>query len=435
MTTPTMRRTFPVIARTPAIAVGFFVALFFLAWFRLSGAERGTMWAEDASIFSARALDPSQLTLGIFTPYAGYTHAVPQAIASFVWWAIPTSDVAVAFTAASCAVAAGVGVLIYFLTGHWRLHPAARVALGSVSVLAPGLAYEVLGNLANIHWLLLWLTPFLFLARPRSWVSSVLLGIVAFFTVATEIQSAVFSPLLIWRLRDRRRWPIIVGAAAGAAFQASAYLQSTGGRGAGHPSLSTLVDGYFLQAPLVALTGTGQGASALVGYSGWDIAYLSIVPFVIGAVWFILNRRRPAALVVVALFGASVAIWAAGFWLNFFPQFDFSTMDPGTLKGGVPLLRYSIVPIMLLWALIALGAGSARDRRLGAKGIATLLLMASVFAFSYRVDDHSAREMGPTWSPEIGRAEVQCDIGTTEDVVIPVAPATWSVEVPCDEVE
>ncbi len=435
MTTPTTRRSYPVAARTAAIAVGFFLSLFLLAWFRLSGSERGTMWAEDASIFSARALDPSQLTVGIFTPYAGYTHAVPQAIASIVWWAIPTSDIAVAFTAASCAVAAGVGVLIFFLTAHWRLHPAARVALGAVSVLAPGLAYEVLGNLANIHWLLLWLTPFLFLARPRTWITAVLLGVVAFFAVSTEIQSAVFAPLLLWRVLDRRRWPIFAGAAAGAAFQAWAYLGSTGGRGAGHPSLTTLVDGYFLQAPLVALTGTGQGASALVGYSGWDIAYLSIVPFALGGVWFILNRRRPAALVVLALFGASAAIWSAGFWLNFFPQFDFAAMEPGTLIGGVPLLRYSIVPIMLLWALVALGAGSSRDNRLGAKGIATLVMMASIFAFSYRVDDLSARELGPTWSPEVSRAEIQCELGTTEDVIVPVAPATWTVSVPCDEVD
>ena len=185
----------------------------------------------------------------------------------------------------------------------------------------------------------------------------------------------------------------------------------------------------------MALTGTPQGASALVAYSGWDVAYLAIVPFLIGGVWFCLNRGRPGILVVLALIGASAAIWTAGFWVNFFPQFDFATMDAGTLAGGVPLLRYAIVPIMLLWSLVILGLGSARDGRLGGAGIAVLVLVAATFASAYHVDDHSAREAGPTWSPEIAHAENECSLPGVEDVKVNVAPATWSLDLPCDDVE
>ncbi len=407
---------------------------FLLAWFRLTGTERGALWAEDAAIFSARALDPSLLTAGIFTPYAGYTHALPQIIASAIWTVIPAEHVAIATSAASCLVAASVGALVFRLTDHWRIHPASRVALASISVLSPGLAYEALGNLANLHWLLLFLSPFLFLAAPRSWWGSAALAVVALLVVATEIQAAVFAPLLLWRLRAPKRWPLYAGAAIGALIQAWAFLNFDKTRGdGGRPSPAALVDGYFLQAPLSAFTGSGKGSSALVAYSGWDVAYVALVPFLAAAVvygW----RRRSRALLVTALLGASVVIWGAGFWLNFYEQFDFAKMGSETLAGGVPLLRYSIVPIMLLWAVVALAVGGRADGRLGGAGIATLVIMASVFAASYHVDDGAARGNGPTWGPEVENAARICssDAGIVT-VTVPAAPDGWFVDLPCDD--
>jgi len=252
--------------------------------------------------------------------------------------------------------------------------------------------------------------------------------------VATEIQSAVFAPLLLWRLRARKRWPLYAGAATGAVIQARAFLDFDETRGdGGHPSPAALIDGYFLQAPLSAFTGSGKGSSALVAYSGWDVAYMALVPFLAAAVvygW----RRRSRALLATALLGASVVIWGAGFWTNFFEQFDFASMPFETLAGGVPLLRYSIVPIMLLWAIVALAVGGRADGRLGGAGIAALVIMGSVFAASYHVDDGAARGNGPTWSTEVEDAARACtsDVGVAS-VTVPVTPDGWFVDLPCED--
>lgn len=348
-----------------AAPVLIFVVALALAWGRLDGANRGAMWAEDGNIFSQRALDPSLQTAGLLTPYAGYTHAVPQLIASVTWALVPIEKVAIAFTAASCATAAAVAALIWVFTRSWRLNVPGRLLLCLITVLVPGLNYEVLGNLANIHWFLLWLSPFMFWFVPRRWWSAVAVGVLAFFVVATEIQALIFAPFMLWKAKDRRRWPLYAGAIAGAIVQMSAYFQNSPSRGDGQRSVPAAIMGYFVQVPLTALTGTGQSASAAVGFSGWMIAYIAILPFVAAGV-IVAMRSRRSLIVVATLILASFLLWTAGFLVNFLAPFDFSAMNADTLKAGIPLLRYCIVPMMFLLALVALAVGANRDAfRLG----------------------------------------------------------------------
>ena len=409
-----------------------------LAWFRLPAESRDTFWAEDARIFSERALDPGLLPWSVFTAYDGYVHALPQMIALALWNAlpIPVDSMALAFTAAACAITAAVAAGIYLLTAQWGLNIAGRLMLAFTTVLVPGLSYEVLGNLANAHWFLLWLAPFLFLARPKSWWTAALLGVITFVVLTSEVQSALFTPLLLWRIADRKRWPMIVGALAGGLVQGIAVLG--GGRntwGQGYPSPISILDGYALQVPLMGLSGTAQSASVIVAYSGWAAAFAALLPFALCAIWWAWGSPQRALLAAGVLF-ASLTIWTAGYALNQASAFDFSTADRATLLSSVPLLRYAIVPLMLLYAFIGLAIGREKLSRTSFRTIvagAVALLCLAVFAVNYRVDVPTARQAGPTWSAGLEKARADCvDLADSAPIEIRIAPVQyWTIRTAC----
>lgn len=425
------RRRWPLSITALMIALGCALA----AWGRLPGGARGTMWAEDGQFFSQRALHPELLTAWIFTPLDGYSHAIPQSTALLLWALVPIDRMALAFTAAACLIAGAVAACVFILTAHWRLGTASRLLLALTTVLAPTLAYEVLGNLTNVHWLLLWLTPFLFLARPRSMWSSVGWGVVAFAIMASEIVAVMFIPLLLWRVRDGRRWPIVIGVLAGTGVQLIAFLGGSRLRSTESPSIASVIQGFFLQVPLSGIAGTGQGASALVGYSGWMIAYAALVPFVLCAAWFAQRSPRRWALVGVFV-GGAVVIWSVGFAVNYVTYQDFASYTQNDLLAGIPILRYAAVPILFLFAVAALAVRAhddGRRRRLTPVAVGVLVLSLTVFAASYRVEDRPWRAAGPYWAPTIEDARASCAEDGIGEASVPIAPQGigWHVDIPC----
>lgn len=423
----------PWLRRLAPVAV--FVVATALAWSRMSEVYRATMWAEDAQVFSARALDAAQLPWWIFTPYDGYMHALPQGIAIALWGVVPIDAMAVAFAAAACVVAGAVAGLVYALTASWTIGLPARLLLAATTVLVPGLTYEVLGNLANVHWFLLWLAPFLFLAQPRAWWSAALLGLLAFVVLTTEVQAVLFLPLLLWRFRDRRRWLIAGGAALGAVVQAVAVLGGGRAPNEGRPSILSVVNGYVMQVPLLGLAGTGEGASAIVAYSGWIAAYIALVPFALCAGYVAVGEpRRRNLLVVAGVLTASFVIWTGGYALSRSSGVMFSTADRATLLEGIPLLRYAIVPLMLLFLVVALAAGRASAAGVRSVTVAILVLSAALFVAHFRPDVDVPREEGPTWAAGLEQARAECARDGAVTAPVRVAPlyGTWIVPMPCE---
>jgi hypothetical protein len=422
-----------------ALAVFIFAAV--AAWFRLPAAARDTFWAEDARIFSERVLDPGHLPWLVFTSYDGYVHALPQTVAFLLWhgFPIPVDMMAQAFTAAACAIAGAVAAGIYLLTQPWGLNVAGRLLLALTTVLVPGLNYEVLGNIANAHWLLLWFAPFLFLARPRRWWSAALVGVLAFVVLTSEVQAALFTPLLLWRIKDRFRWPMVVGALAGGLIQGIALLG--GGRqtwGRSFPSVTSVLDGYAVQVPLLGISGSQQAASTIVAVSGWSAAFAALLPFILCAVWFAWGSRRRAVL-AAGIFVSSLAIWAAGYALNQASVFDFTAAQDLAALTYIPLLRYAMVPLMLLYATVGLAAGRARLRPASLQaGVATALvvLCVALFAVNYRVNLPTVRSAGPTWAEGLEVAQQECDrFGADHRVEIPIAPVVyWTLRIDCHHI-
>ncbi len=402
------------------------------AWLRLDGV-RGVMWAEDANVFTQRAATPSLQSASILTPYAGYTHSLPQLLANIIWATVRAEHVAVATTAACCVVAGMVAAAIFVLTARWPLTTWTRATVALITVLAPAVQVEVLGNLANLHWLLLWLAPFLFLYRPRSWVSACISAVAAFLVVTTEIQSLAFAPLLGLWLGERRRWPVVFAVLGGAATQVIALIGNDVTRGAGERPWAVIAQVYALQVPLTAVVGSTDGAAALIAASGWIVAAGAVVPFLLVAV--ALARRSTFEALLTAIFvGGSLILWVAGFGINYFEDFNYVAMSPAELVPNIQTLRYAVVPIMLLLATLAMIASRRRQRE--SPRLRTwfppLIVCVTIFAIAFSSGSHGFREGGPNWRAEIATAEAQCDVHSgAYEVTISAAPTNWGVTVPC----
>jgi hypothetical protein len=103
----------------------------------------------------------------------------------------------------SVLVVGAVGALVFICSRQIVPWLPARISIAALAALIPTAPIEVLGNTANLHWYLLWLTPWLLMARPSSRLASWFFGAVALAIALTEIQVVIFLPLIAWRFRDR----------------------------------------------------------------------------------------------------------------------------------------------------------------------------------------------------------------------------------------
>lgn len=399
------------------------VVLAAAAWLRLDPLTRGTIWAEDGRNFLAGALRGES----VFTPYEGYAHVVPRMLAELTVQLVAVPDYAVAMTALTVIVAAGIGLLVFGVTASLGISRGARAGLAAMTVLAPALTTEVSGNAANLHWMFLWLGPWLMLARPTTWVRSVLLGVVAFLAAATEIQLLLFIPLLMVNFRDRLRWPLAAGAILGAMVQVIAFLIDERTRQTDHPSVLSAMHGYALQVggggwmtPLAPLT-------SAVADHGWWIAYALLVPFALAAVWLLVTSPD-LRIVVVALVIGSVVLWTAGFMLNLGSSAEFGAATPEQIRT-IGSLRHAVVPSMFLLAIAVLAADRVR-RVVGVLIVATLIVVAGL---SFDGRGHSLRSVGPSWADAVAEARTTCERTEVTSIAIQTAPNAphWVLPVSC----
>ena len=213
-----------------SLAVG--AAASVLAWLRLDGRTRGVVWAEDGMFLQDR-LEAGPL-ISLVDPYGGYLHLVPRAIVE-VAALVPLQDYAVAVTGLCCLTVGAVAGLVHACSRDVVESRAARVVLGLVTVLVPTAAAEVLGNTANLHWFLLWLTPWVLLCRPTSWRQGWALGAVLLAVTLTEIQAVYFAPAAPGRRQGQTPGPDGRRDAGGTGGPARHGVDRPPARRRGHP--------------------------------------------------------------------------------------------------------------------------------------------------------------------------------------------------------
>lgn len=400
-----------------------------LAWFRLDGHTRGVVWAEDAGFLENR-LDAGPV-LSLFDPYQGYLHVLPRAVVE-VAALLPLRDYAVGVTGLCCLVAGAVAGLVHHCSRDVVRSRPARIGVALVTVLLPTLASEVLGNTGNLHWFLLWLTPWVLLCRPRSAREGWTLGAVLLVVGLSEIQAAMFGPLLLVGLRDRRRRPMAAGFVLGIAAQVVTLLatgRSAASADEGTPSLLDLVQGYGLHVFLQQWRPATGGVGDLLVDRGWSVVVAASVPFLLVLVALVVSSRtKDDRILTATLLAGAVVPFVAGLVLNFRSFLAFSDFAFDTLAIFAPL-RYAVVPAMFVLAAVAVVADRA-SRPIGAALLVALLALG-LWHFDAGPTNRSD-ERG--WVAALDRAAETCRRTGAEEVDVRTAPDTWEVRLRCAEI-
>ena len=189
----------------------------------------------------------------------------------------------VALTVACSIVLGLISALTYYCASALTTNTIARLCWASIPVLVPPGALETMANVANLHWYLLWLAPWILIKSPSALGQKILLGASALVVGLSEIQSALFLPLIFFRLKDKSLWWAKGGLAIGVACQLFTlwmFPRAQGGTGEQGDVLSA-VYGYFLNTSAAIFYGSAPTIiNHILGFGAAPIV-LSAIPFAI----------------------------------------------------------------------------------------------------------------------------------------------------------
>ncbi len=406
-----------------------------IAWARIPPLARDTFWAEDGRTFVQAAIDTGPIT-SLFHPYAGYLHLLPRTLASLTVTLVPVVGWAQAMTALSCAVAGLVAGVVYICSADIVTWPPARVTLAILTVLTPLAAREVLGNAANLHSLLMWMTFWILLYRPRRARGAVVLSVLIAVAALTEIQTAFLLPVLLYRWRESVRWmPRAAFVAAVAAQLITTLLTPRASSHAAPVDPASIAYGYLINAVMPSwMPANGIGAG-LVAYGPWLGIALFLVCVAAGAVAFAWGRRAQR-WVAISMLALSILVWVASVLIDPAPFYDYARMNPSQLAHPW-LSRYGVIPGMLLLAELVLGLSvlHGRLRHRGSvprKHLATLFLVVGIVAVAVlSLPGATRRSSGPAWGTQVLASGEACEHPRMVPTVTLDETLGWTVTVPC----
>jgi hypothetical protein len=442
--------------RNGAITVAILIVGTAAAWLRLPAAAQGTLWAEDARIFLNQAVHMGPFP-ALFNSYAGYLHTVPRMIAGLTVQFVPIELWANSMAAGSCLVAAGVAALVFVCSRDIVGWLPARLVLASITILVPLAPREVLGNTANLHWYFLWLTPWLLLYRPRSRSGAWMLGVAALLAALTEIQMAAFVPLLLWRFRDRVRWPVRALFLVGVAAQVvTTLLWPRGHSTADLIGPASLAYGYLINCVMTIWIPSALDIGKLLTGVGPIACIVFLLPFLAAAVWGFRYGGRLKRVVIGTLLLGSVVLYVTAIEISPGTFYDYASMTTQQLANPW-LARYGVVPSMMLLALIPIAVTTRRPRRAVAalrapiqpavaRSLRRVTRLALPWAASVVIvalmlaqfgPASTRRSGGPLFAPQVAAQMRACLTKPTSDVLpLAGAPASaWKVYVPCSLLE
>jgi hypothetical protein len=383
----------------------------------------GTIWAEDGSVFLADALNKS-FPRNLINPYGGYLHVVPRVVAELAAF-LPLAHAALVFSAAWACVVASAAAFVYFASADVFRSPSTRLALSGLVALLPAAGSELLGNVTNLHFYLVFTCFWALIWRSETRSAVIARTAVVVVTTLSDPLVLLFAPLALRAAlvrRTRCALAIPLAFATGLAIQLAAILASE------PPQRLTRFDPSDL-LPLFALRVTG---SLLVGDRFLDdvwfafgraFAYGALAAVLLACAAAVARSARSARFFV-----GTCAAYSAIFFVAPLAGRGTSGMRPGTDEATWHLAgaRFTLAPILFLaTALLTIvdrspssfpGSAWFNLQRIAPLVIATLII--ANFSFE------SERSLGPRWRPSLNAARDRCEAGG-ERARVPVAPAPF----------
>jgi hypothetical protein len=443
-TVPTgARRTSVVRTLTTGVgAVVVAVVAAVLLWYRLGPRTRGVAWAEDSGRFLNERLQLGEVG-SLLHPYEGYLHLVPRIVVDVAVRFFPIESYALVVSAASCAVVGLVGAAVFVLARDVVRNAPLRALLAVVPALTPLVPVEIAGNTANLHWFLLFLAPWVFLYKPRSWWSSAVLTVIALLITLTEIQAAMFLPLFLRHVRSVRSVPPLVAGVIGAGAQLLTTVLDprTPVDGLAEGRVGGVVDllaGFAAQPVAGIWDADVRAVGEVVQAQGWWVVVVPAVLVVLVLAACAVLARGDARWILVALGLAPFVVWFAALevndvvtnWLAFTAR-DWEWLGP---------FRYAAAASVFLVSALVVAADVlvARGRVL-LPAIGWVLVLVVVASAVANVDVETRREQStvPAWSTQVQEQRALCAADPERTITVRAAPGQpkWDAFLPCSLVD
>jgi hypothetical protein len=407
-----------------------------IAWLRMPLNTLGQLYAEDGRTFFGDWFTHGSVAL-LREPYAGYQHLLPRLASGLIAWPAPVSGWAVAVNLVVCLILGGVAGLVHVCARAVVALPAARIALGLIVVVVPIAGFEGLGNLANLHWFLLYLVVWVLLAVPRSTAAAWGLAVVALLCTATEPQAAIFLPLAAWAvIRRRGVWPVTLGWSLGVAAQVLTTALAPRAIATDYPPFASTVQGYILNAGMTLGTWRpGWLGRVLTGFGWWPGVLGVALILGLAAVGVTLGAPRARVAILALLYG-SVLSWTASFVLGSNPAFFYSEYTAEQLAAPM-LVRWATAASMFLVATIPVTLGVLVARRPGRRVWASLALggLLTIMLLGGVAGQLSQKPLPGDWAATVEAARAFCAASPDGVVKLATPPSEdWTVPVPCDRI-
>jgi hypothetical protein len=364
-----------------------------------------TVWAEDGGVFLTDALNQGFVHT-LLSSYAGYLHVVPRVVA----WAtalLPLHAAAFFMTAVAAAIVALLSLYIYWAARGVIRSRWGRCMLAGILVLLPAAGYETNATVCNLHWYLMFATVWALLAPWQTRREVTVHAAVAGAAMFSDPLTALLLPLAmvrVWRNRAPITWAVtgtlLVGMVVqGVATKMGPQPASLGTNLADLPSIYALrVAGSF--------TVGDRLLTPLYTHAGLPFAYACAAGTLVvaGALAWVVRDRR-TRLLALALLGYSAIFLFVPLGLR--GTEDFLEQSGFSLNGS----RYTVVPILLLYALFVLLID--RTPRPALFRVPRQSLMVAFTALTAvlvltNYSDFSARTLGPSWSASLAAARQRC---------------------------
>lgn len=400
-----------VTARTVALSVAAVVAGAVVVLARQQGpAATDTVWAEDGFIFLAQARD---LGVGgsLFEPFAGYLHLVPRLAAAAVS-VLPLEAADTGFAVVAALVAAACALFVFRASSAHVRSVWGRAACAAPLLVSPLAGTEILANVANLHWYLLYAAFWAVVWKAPSRREAALSALVVAAAVLSDPFALVLVPLVALRILAAGRRPdaVVIAFAASAVVQVAGVLGATGQRQLGEEAEVALLPFRYA----VDVFGRGLAGDRFVGESGLSARGVAVAAVVVAGLAALAWARRPVvrerAALLAALAVVSVAYFAAPVALS-----------------GISAPRYAFAPALLAAvAVVVLLDGAALDRT------AAVALAVVAACWVVGLPSYNDRDEGPAWDEALAASAASCAPGEMADV--PVLPRGMSASLPCDDV-